>query len=129
MTFANAIETNHHIIFKKPQHTKFFSEIQVKKQALRPEALQQIVQALSAIWFFGNISPCPHMVLNFCASNHMTIVHQNLSNLEQYIRSKHITDTNGDEMQMFSNGQGHFSPSSSLTLHDVLFIVSLSHNF
>lgn len=86
-----------------------------------PRALQQIMQALSAIGFSGNNLPCSH--------GNSILVHQiawlwcnNICPTLNLIPDKHVCIANGDKMQIFDIGQGHFSSSSPLWMIFSLFL-------
>lgn len=63
--------------------------------------------------------------MNFGASNHMTMMRQNLSNLKPYTGPTCVHTTNGDKMIVSKIGDSHLS---LLTLHHVLCVPYVSHN-
>lgn len=79
----------------------------------------------SAIGFHGNVSPCNTWYTDSGASNHMTMMCQDLSDLKPYTGPTCVHTTKGDKMIVSKNGDSHLS---SLTLHDVLYVHYVSHN-
>lgn len=101
---------------------KFTNTVATSIAALSPEALQKIVQALSAIGFFDNTFPCSIWHLDSAASNHMTMMHKNLSKIEPDTTPTNVCTADGDKKKIFDIGYGQFSSSSPLTLHNVLLV-------